>query len=135
MSDAPAGYWRLGETSGTTATDTAGSNNGTYTNGPQLGSASLLGGEAGNSAVHFDGTNDYVGVPSSGALSPTARVSVEAWIKPDALPASGSFATIASKREAYALQFNGPRLELTIVQNGVRKRTQAASGAIQAGQT
>ncbi|MFN2616190.1 MAG: LamG-like jellyroll fold domain-containing protein [Thermoleophilaceae bacterium] len=134
LADSPAAFWHLGETSGTAAADAAGSNTGTYTNGPQLGVASLLPGQAADKAVHFDGSNDYVRVPNSGSLAATTRVSMEAWIKPDAIPASGSFATIASKPEAYALQFNGPRLEFTIMQNGVRKRLQAASGAIQAGQ-
>ena len=135
LSDSPAGYWRLGEASGTTAADSAASNPGTYTNAPQLGAASLIGSDTANKAVRFDGVNDHVAIPNSGSLSPTARVSLEAWIKPAALPGTGSFATIASKREAYALQFNGPRLEFTIMQGGVRRRAQAPVGAIQTGQT
>ena len=125
MGDSPVGYWRLGETSGTTAKDASGTNPGTYRNGALLGQASLLPSDGANSAVSFDGVNDYVGIPSSTALNPTARVSVEAWIKPVALPASGSFASIASKPESYSLQFNGPRLEFTIMQSGVRRRLQA----------
>ena len=135
LSDSPAGYWRLGEASGTTATDSAASNHGTYTNAPQLGAASLISSDTANKSVRFDGVNDHVAIPNSGSISPTARVSLEAWIKPAALPGTGSFATIASKREAYALQFNGPRLEFTIMQGGVRRRAQAAVGAIQTGQT
>jgi hypothetical protein len=42
LSDGPASYWKLNETklnetSGTTATDRTGANNGTYTIGPTLG--------------------------------------------------------------------------------------------------
>ena len=66
---------------------------------------------------------------------PTSTVSLEAWIKPAALPAAGSFASILTKAESYSLQFNGPRLESTIIQAGVRKRLQAASGAIAVGGT
>ena len=37
LADGPSGYWRLGETSGTTAAAVTGGVNGTYTNGPVLG--------------------------------------------------------------------------------------------------
>ena len=40
--DNPAGFWRLGETGGTTAADFTGAFPGTYVNAPALGSASLL---------------------------------------------------------------------------------------------
>jgi hypothetical protein len=135
LSDGPSGYWRLGETSGTTAIDSSGADNGTYTNGPTLAQASLLPGDSANRSVRFDGINDHVRVPSSGSLSPGVRVSAEAWIKPTSLPTAGSFASILTKAESYSLQFNGPRLEFTIMQSGVRRRLQAPSGAIVAGQT
>lgn len=134
LSDSPSGYWRLGEPSGTTANDAAGSNPGAYRNAPQLGQVSLLPADAANRSVRFDGTNDYVNVPSTSSLSPTARVSVEAWIKPAALPSTGNFASVASKAESYSLQFNGPRLEFTIIQSGTRRRLQAPAGAIAVGQ-
>jgi Concanavalin A-like lectin/glucanases superfamily/Fibronectin type III domain/Lysyl oxidase len=135
LADSPSGYWRLGDTGGTTAVNSAGGNNGTYVNGAALGQPSLLAGDTANSAVRFDGTNDYVKIPSSSSLSPLGRVTLEAWIKPAAIPATGQFASILTKAESYSLQFNGPRLEFTIIQNGVRKRLQAASGAVVAGQT
>jgi hypothetical protein len=135
IGDGVAGYWRLGETSGETAGDAAGANAGTYENNPQLGEPSLLPADAANHSVRFDGTDDHVSIPSSSTLSPTARVSVEAWIKPAALPAAGSFASVASKPDSYSLQFNGPRLEFTIMQSGVRRRLQAPAGAIEAGTT
>jgi Concanavalin A-like lectin/glucanases superfamily/Fibronectin type III domain/Lysyl oxidase len=134
LADAPAGYWRLGDTGGSTAVDSAAGNNGTYLNGPALGQASLLAGDAANPSVRFDGSNDYVKVPTSSALSPTGRLSLEAWIKPAAIPSAGQFVSILTKSESYALQFNGPRLEFTIIQSGTRKRLQAPSGAVVAGQ-
>jgi hypothetical protein len=134
LGDGPSGYWRLGETSGSSAVDASGGDNGAYTNSPSLGQASLLAGDSASKAVSFDGTNDYVRVPSSSPLSPAQRVSVEAWIKPAALPSAGSFASILTKAESYSLQFNGPRLEFTIMQNSARRRLQAPSGAIATGQ-
>jgi len=134
VADAPAGYWRLNETSGTSAVKTTGAaNNGTYTN-VTLGVAGLLAG-AGNTAASFSGTNSRVQIASNAAVSPTARISVEAWIKPTALPANNAFNSIVSKAESYSLQFNGPRLEFTIIQGGARRRLQAPVGAIAVGGT
>ena len=132
-SDYPAAYWRLGDAVGPIALDHVGNQNGTYANGPTLGQPSLLKGDS-NASVAFDGVNDYVGVPSTSSLSPTARVSLEAWIKPTSLPSSGNFASVLTKAESYSLQFNGPKMEFTIIQSGTRRRLQAPSGAIVAGQ-
>jgi Concanavalin A-like lectin/glucanases superfamily len=133
--DNPVSYWRLGETSGTTAADERGANPGTYTNAPTLGATSLLAADTANKAVGFDGVNDHVKVANSASLGLTSSLSLEAWIKPTSLPASGVFASILTKPESYSLQFNGPLLEFTIMQSGARKRLQAPSGTIVAGQT
>ena len=133
LSDAPSGYWRLGEDGGTTASDAAGANPGTYDNGPALGQPSLLPADAANKAVGFDGTDDYVDIQSSGPLSPSTAVSVEAWIKTAALPGPAEFASIASKPGSYSLQLNGSRLEFKIDQPGGSGRLQAPLGAIQVG--
>ncbi|MEX1073176.1 MAG: LamG-like jellyroll fold domain-containing protein [Chloroflexota bacterium] len=79
----PTAYWRLGETSGTMADDSAGSHDGTYVGGVTLGASGLLVGDS-NKAASFDGVNDYVSVPDSTALNPTTAVTVAAWIRPDA---------------------------------------------------
>jgi concanavalin A-like lectin/glucanase superfamily protein/fibronectin type III domain protein/lysyl oxidase len=134
LADNPGAYWRLGEPSGTTVNDSKGANTGTYTNQPQLNTASLLSGDTANKAVRFDGSNDHVRVPHASAIAPTQRISVEAWIRPAAVPTSG-FASIVTKPEAYSLQFNGNRLEFTVIQNGTRRRTQAPAGALVANQT
>jgi RHS repeat-associated protein len=134
LADAPVSYWRLGETSGTAAADERNANPGTYLNSPTLGAASLLATDTANKAVSFDGTNDSVRVLNSSSLQLTSTLSLEAWIKPTSLPASGSFASIITKGEAFALQFNGPRLELKINQGSEKKRLQAPEGAIVAGQ-
>jgi hypothetical protein len=135
LADSPAGYWRLGEKTGTTAGDSAGTNPGTYRNGVALDVPSLLTSDPGNSAAGFNGVNNHVGIPDAVAVSPTAALSLEAWIKPDVVPAAGSFASVATKEGSYSMQFNGPRLEFTIIQSGVRLRCQAPAGAVVAGQT
>jgi len=132
--DGPVGYWRLNETSGTTAGDRVNANNGTYLNGVGLGAAGLLPTESANTAAAFDGTNDSVSIPNSSVLSPTQRVSLEAWVRPTALPATGTYDSVLSKKGAYTLQFSGPRLEFALTQaGGVRKRLQAPAGAVVAG--
>ncbi len=132
--DGPAGYWRLGEATGVTAADEMGASAGTYRNGVSLGVPSLTN-DGANPAVSLDGSNDAVTIPSSAGLSPSGAVTVEAWIRPAALPSSGNFASIVTKAESYSLQFNGGRLEFTTMRNGARRRTQAPAGAIVAGQT
>jgi hypothetical protein len=135
ISDAPVSYWRLGETSGTAATDQRAANPGTFAGSPTLGSSSLIPSDTSDKATGFDGVNDNVGVADSNSLDMTSAVTLEAWIKPNLLPAAGSFSSIVTKAEAYSLQFNGLQLEFTVIQNGVRQRLKAAAGAIVAGQT
>src|SRR6187397_3736635 len=95
--------------------------------GVSLGVPGLVA-NAGNRAATFPGSNSRVQIASNTALSPTARVTVEAWIKPSALPAAGAYASIVTKAESYSLQFNGPKLEFTIMQSGARRRLQAPAG-------
>lgn len=80
MADSPAGYWRLGEASGTTAADMLAANNGTYQNGPTLGVTGLLTGD-GNTAVSFAGvgTSQYVTTPYNPPTGSAAR-SFECWV-------------------------------------------------------
>jgi hypothetical protein len=133
--DTPVSYWRLGEASGTAAADARGANPGTYLGSPALGAGSLLATDSTNKAVAFDGSNDAVRVADSNSLDLTNAMTVEAWIKPNLLPASGQFASVVTKAESYSIQFNGPRLEFTVMQNGIRKRLQAPAGAVVSGQT
>src|SRR5688500_14316091 len=56
--DGPRAYWRLGETSGTTAADeTASASPGTYAGGVVLGVPASLAGDP-DTAVRFDGVDD-----------------------------------------------------------------------------
>ncbi|HEU5158949.1 MAG TPA: DNRLRE domain-containing protein, partial [Streptosporangiaceae bacterium] len=78
----PAGYWRLGETSGTTAANglghLLGTANGTYTSAT-LGAAGALAGTP-DKAVHFAGTGN-VRLPDRSISRESAYVAVEAWFK------------------------------------------------------
>jgi hypothetical protein len=79
LADAPAGYWKLNETSGTTVIDSSGNaRNGTYTGGFILGKsmANLDG------AVQLNGTSGYATIPYAVWMDFSAAWSVEAWIIP-----------------------------------------------------
>jgi hypothetical protein len=76
-------YWRLGESSGTTAADEIGSNDGAYTNGPLLGQTGLITGDP-DTCIRLDGTNDFVTMGD--VLNPgTSDFSVVIWINADTL--------------------------------------------------
>lgn len=79
LADAPVGYWRLGEASGTVAKDSSGNGrDGTYVGGVTLGAAGAVG--DGNTAARFDGITGYVDLGDVAALKP-AQVTVEVWYR------------------------------------------------------
>jgi YD repeat-containing protein len=71
-------YWRLGEASGPTVADSAGSSLGSATGGPTFGVPGSLSGDA-NTALRFDGANDSVAAPLN--LASRSAVTVEFWLK------------------------------------------------------
>jgi len=79
LADNPHAYWRLGESTGTTAQDATTNNiDGSYVNGPTLSQSGIAGG-GGDTAVSFDGTDDKVRIFDS--AQPTAYT-LETWVKP-----------------------------------------------------
>jgi PKD repeat protein len=84
LSDGPVSYWRLGDATGTTAADSAGTNTGSVRGGVTFGAPGALIGDS-DASMGFDGTSGYVSVPSSAALNLTGDLTVEAWVKPGAL--------------------------------------------------
>jgi len=73
----PVNYWRLGETSDTTAIDIgSAAADGTYTNGVTLGASGLLLNDP-DKAATFDGVNDWVSVPAVPAIS--GSITLSAW--------------------------------------------------------
>lgn len=77
--DSPLLYWRLNDTSGTTAADASGnSKTGTYVGSPTKGVPALI--NAGT-AVDFSGTGQYVDGPAGDSTMQTGQYTVEAWVK------------------------------------------------------
>lgn len=100
MSDLPKAYWRLGETSGSTAADERGAAPGSYQGGVTLGLAGALAGDT-NRSNGYDGSNDRIsmGDPSSGVLDVgTLDFTFEAWVK----AVGNEERVIASKRSKTA---------------------------------
>jgi PKD repeat protein len=81
LADNPSGYWRMGETSGTSAADQTGAPTGTINGGVALGTPGALTGDA-DTAMSFNGSTGYVAVANRSNLNPTGNLTVEAWVKP-----------------------------------------------------
>ena len=88
LADGPVAYWRLGEASGSTAADSSGNgNSGTYTNGPTLGVPGVVARTL-DTAVDFDGVNDFVNIPDSSDINvggPYSEKTVELWFDADSV--------------------------------------------------
>ena len=79
LADGPAAYWRLGETGGASAADSAGTNAGTVVGGVALGQAGAL--VDGNAAMLFNGATGYVQVANSAAVQLAGDLTIELWVK------------------------------------------------------
>ena len=89
--DSLVGYWKLDETSGTSAADASGDGNtGTLTNGPTISTdvpstISFLNPRS----LSFDGVNDYVSAGSASALDVAASAfSISVWVNISGQPAT-----------------------------------------------
>lgn len=78
LADSPVGYWKLDETSGTTAADSVGSANGTYTGGFTLNQSGIP--STKRPSVLLNGTSGYVDLGAPAALNLTSAWALEAWI-------------------------------------------------------
>lgn len=79
LADTPEAYWRLGEGSGTTATDEIGGNDGTYSGTFTPGVTGLISGDS-NTAVNFGGGSMKAAMPLA---DPSAAWSIEGWLSLD----------------------------------------------------
>jgi len=83
IADGAVAYWSLTEASGTTATDTAGTNDANYRGGPTLGATGIV---PFDNAVEFDGVDDLVKIPNSNDINtggPYDARTVELWFNAD----------------------------------------------------
>ena len=74
------GYWGFNEGSGTTAHDSSGNGDDGTLSSP---APAWTSGKVGSGALSFNGTSNYVEVPSSSVLSPSAQLTLSAWMKWD----------------------------------------------------
>ena len=88
----PVGYWRLGESQGTTAKDISGrGHQGRYHGTPRLGQPGALHGDP-DASLGLDGKGSYLEIPAHPDFSqPTSGqgLTVEAWLRPEALGFAG----------------------------------------------
>jgi hypothetical protein len=110
------GAWSFDEATGSTVSDASGKGN----TGTVSGAKRVAGRHGG--ALWFDGRNDMVTVQSSSSLSLTTGMTLEAWVRPEAL--GSMWRTVAIKEQtnqlAYALYAgNGRGLPSGHVNNGI----------------
>jgi hypothetical protein len=90
---APLGYWRLGESSGTTAYDISGHGlNGTYTS-VTLGAAGAIPGDA-DPAASFDGSSSSLNLGNSVLLMGTGSHTISVWVN---LPSGSNGGNVFAK--------------------------------------
>lgn len=96
------------------AADSKGTNTGDYKNGPTMGSAGALGGDA-NTATLFDGVNDYVQMTGTTGLPVGAAVrSTELWFKTSSSARQTLFAYGSpASAQQYGLWLDGGGLTMT----------------------
>jgi hypothetical protein len=111
-------YWRLDETAGTTAADAKAANPGSYAGTYSLGATGLYASDALNRAVDFDGASGRVAVPDAPSLDLTSGLSLEAWIRPDALSGGDGLYTVIRKESAYMLRVEGTTLVFRLTIGG-----------------
>ena len=98
------GYWRLGESSGTTACDSTGQDNGTYQGGVTLGTPGAISGDP-DTAITLNGTGQ-VSIPATSTLNVGDDFTIEAWVKRGSSK-TGATEVIASKQNgSWVLMFN-----------------------------
>lgn len=106
LSDSPLVYWRLGEASGTTATDSSGNGrDGTYVGSPTLGATSLITSDADTCVDITSPTTQHVEIPYGSWMNVT-DLTVELWANFDTV--TGALRIITSRWNVTSnwLQYN-----------------------------
>lgn len=120
LADSPLAYWRLGETSGATASDSSGNGRDcTYNVNMILGATGLLASDA-DLAASFNGSNAYCDIAYASWMDTPTAMTVEAWIKTSA---SGTQAIVdrddGSSPRVWQFRLNGAQLEFVKISGGV----------------
>jgi subtilisin-like proprotein convertase family protein len=104
VANGPVGWWKAEGN----ANDSSGfGNTGTFFNG-----AAIMNGEVGQAfRFNYAGTDQYVDVPNSPVLNPTAAITTEAWIFPTNIPSGFEVSPIIKKsgpsqQNGYAFEYN-----------------------------
>lgn len=114
LGDGPLGYWRLGETSGSTAADSSGNGyNGTYVSCTQ-GVPSLISNNGGNLAASFaGGSTSEITVGAVAALYNLSRsFTLEWWMNPGAAASGTAYGIWSSGLSGFAARQNATSLEI-----------------------
>lgn len=114
----PVAHWKLDETTGTVAADSAGGHDGTLQNGPVWEAGAPMDG-----GLAFDGSNDLVSVPDDDALDAFTQMTVMAWIENRSSPMIGTNRILTkagnNKDDGYWLGLEGDRLFFSIDEDAV----------------
>ena len=108
LADNPVAYWRLGETSGTTADNAEGTAtyDGTYSGGYDLGETGALTGDS-DKALGFTNNTGGVIVAHNAALNLTTNFSLEAWVSRHATGADYYKIIKKGSSGSYCLEHDG----------------------------
>lgn len=130
MADSPVAYWRLGESSGTTAEDEMETYDGTYVGSPTLGASGPISGKL---AVEFDGTNTKnVSLPLSVATG--FHGSIGAWFNLDsATPAQAIVSASDVSVSIYELRLAVVSGKVSMVKRNSTGQTVFDCGSISSG--
>jgi mannan endo-1,4-beta-mannosidase len=111
LADSPVAYWRLGETSGTTATDATGhGHNLTYV-GASLAQAGAISGDT-DTAIALSGTTGSYVSQNSFTSFPTTAITVGAWVKTTSA-GTGIFSYAVSGNANQLLLYSPENIHLT----------------------
>ena len=103
------GWWKLDETSGTSAADSSGSSNtGTTQNGPTWTTSGMN-----NGALTLNGTNQLVAIPDVASLQLSGSWTIATWVNFSALPTSGNLIYLINKPNSVAQ----PNYQLSLYNN------------------
>lgn len=90
MADGPSGYWRMADTAGPTAVDSAGMNDATYNaTGVTYGEPGVP--TSGGTAVRLNGSSGRAVAPLSPTLNPAGPFTIEMWLKPEDYTPGGNW--------------------------------------------